>query len=108
MLEDEKKNEFIYVIMLSYILFGFGYIYLDKKYPNWFFALTIYFGFKWLFNYRKCTISYIEVKLSGVKKEEGYLYRFLNYLIDFRYDDHIYKMYVIQFLFIGYHYIKTG
>lgn len=104
-MNNEKKNseKLIHIIMMLYVSFGFGYICLDKKYPNWFFAITMYFGFKWLFNYRKCTISYIEVKLRGVKKEDGYLYRLLNYLIDFRYDAHIYKMYVIQCLFIGYH-----
>lgn len=39
--------------------------------------LAIYFMLKWIFSYRKCTISYLECKLRGVPKEEGYLNSFL-------------------------------
>lgn len=40
--------------------------------------ITAFFLIKWVTDYRKCTFSYVEVKLRGVKKEEGYL----NYLLD--------------------------
>ena len=40
-------------------------------------TVAMYFLFKWLMDYRKCTVSYIECKLRGVPKERGYLYRFL-------------------------------
>ena len=47
-------------------------------------ALTMigYFLFRWITNYRKCTISYLECKLRGVKKDDGYIYNILNQLFD--------------------------
>ena len=98
----------IHIIIISYILFGSTYILTDLRFPNWFFSLTLFFGFKWLFNYRKCTISYIEVKLRGVKKEEGYLYRLLDYIINFRNNKNINFVYIFQTVFILYHYVKTN
>jgi hypothetical protein len=49
-------------------------------------ALTacIYLLFKWVTNYRKCTASYLECKMRGVKKEQGYIYRYLNPIFDLR------------------------
>lgn len=79
---------------------------MDKILPEWFFAFTLFFGFKWLFNYRKCTISYIEIKLRGVKKEQGYLYRLLNTIVDYRYNPNVYFVYVFQLVFIIYQAIK--
>jgi hypothetical protein len=103
-----KMNiEYIYVLLFLYIVFGILYILFNLTYPPWFFALTLFFGFKWVFNYRKCTISYIEVKLRRVNKEEGYLYRFLKYMIDFRDNKLISIVYIFQILFIAYHFIKT-
>ena len=46
-------------------------------------TICIYLLFKWISDYRKCTISYIEIKLRNVKKEQGVLYNFLEDLIDF-------------------------
>lgn len=40
--------------------------------------------FKIAFGYKKCTLSYIEVKLRGVPKEEGYIYRLLDGFIELR------------------------
>jgi hypothetical protein len=41
-------------------------------------VITGYVLLRWLSDYRKCTFSYIEVKLRGVKKEQGYIYRGLD------------------------------
>ena len=103
-----KYCKFNYLLIISYLVFGFVCVMLDIQFPNWFFAFTLFFGFKWLFNYRKCTISYIEVKLRGVKKEDGYLYRLLNYIVDFRYDPNIYLVYPFMLIFIVYHGMKTN
>jgi hypothetical protein len=102
-----KSLEIIYIFVITYLVIGFAYVMCDIQFPNCFFALTMFFGFKWLFNYRKCTISYIEVKLRGVKKEEGYLYRFLNYIVDFRYNPNVYLVYPFMIVFIIYHGMKT-
>ena len=35
-------------------------------------VICFYFLFRWLTNYRKCTISFIECKTRGIKKEKGF------------------------------------
>lgn len=99
---------YVYYLIVINIIFGLVCMMLDKQFPNWFFALTLFFYFKWLFNYRKCTISYIEIKLRRVKKEDGYLYTLLNDIVDFRYDPYNYVGYFFATVFIVYHGIKTN
>lgn len=45
-------------------------------------TICIYLLIKWLSDYRKCTVSYIECKMRGVKKNEGYINRFIDPLIN--------------------------
>ena len=52
--------------------------------PQWYIAILLFIAFKVVFRYEKCTISYIEVKARGVKKEEGLLYNFLSGFQDIR------------------------
>jgi hypothetical protein len=52
--------------------------------PQWYIAILLFIAFKVVFKYEKCTISYIEVKARGVKKEEGVLYNFLSGFQDIR------------------------
>lgn len=91
------------IIVIIYILFGLTHIMLDIEFPYWFYGLTLFLGFKWMFNYRKCTFSYIEVKLRNVKKEEGYLYSFLEALVNFRNTQYIYAIFILQAIFILYY-----
>jgi hypothetical protein len=41
-------------------------------------AICIFLLIKWLSDYRKCTVSYLECKLRGVSKESGYIYMYLD------------------------------
>jgi hypothetical protein len=45
-------------------------------------VLCLYLLIKWLSDYRKCTVSFIECKLRGVKKENGYLNSYLDPIIN--------------------------
>ena len=58
-------------------------------------TICIYLLFKWVTDYRKCTISYIEIKLRNVEKEQGILYNFLEDLIDFNTCDYRYILYIL-------------
>lgn len=40
-------------------------------------TICIYLLIKWITDYRKCTLSYMECKIRGVKKTSGYLYNYL-------------------------------
>ena len=97
------------LVILIYFLLGIYFV-SENNIPEAYAMITMYLCFKWIFNYRKCTLSYYEIKLRGVKKEEGYLYRFLEQLVDLRYNQQfIYPMLVFQFLVIYlYYYYKRS
>ena len=58
-------------------------------------VICIYFLFRWITDYRKCTISFMECKLRGVKKEKGYLYQLINPIIDLNKSEYRYYIYVV-------------
>jgi hypothetical protein len=91
-------------LICAYFLLGiyFSMIRTNSKIPRWYFALVVYISFKLTFNYRKCTISYLEVKLRGVKKEEGYLYALLENVVDLRYDPFLISVITIFNTYIFY------
>lgn len=45
-------------------------------------TLGIFFLVKWWTDYRKCTLSYLECKLRGVKKEDGIINKTLDPIFD--------------------------
>lgn len=57
--------------------------------------ICIYLLFKWITNYRKCTLSYIECKIRKVKKENGYIYNFLEPIFDINKYKYKYLIYLI-------------
>lgn len=103
----ENRTEFteinIYnIIILFYFFIGFLYICKDKHlHPKY--ALVLAFcTIKMIFNYRKCTVSYYECKVRGVKREDGVLAGFLDYVVDLRYSKYnqlIYTVVIIYLLF---------
>lgn len=102
------KHQILQTVIHLYLLFGITWICLGKTYPKWFVVLTMFFGFKWIFNYRKCTISYLECKIRGVKRKDGYLNNLLDHIIDFRYDARIKYVIFFQVCFLTYQSYTVG
>ena len=96
------------IVVYSYLLIGILFILLNKNLNNLYIGLLIFFTFKVAFNYRKCTVSYIECKLRGVKKEKGYLNRFMDSIIDLRQQNESVFYYIASFLILFYHFIDKG
>jgi hypothetical protein len=90
---------FIYLIFL-FLLIGIIHILLNKKLNEYYMSILIFFLVKMIFNYRKCTISYIECKLRNVKKESGYINNFVNQIIDTRETNKIIFIYIYAFIII--------
>ena len=87
--------------MLEYLisLFLVASISIDNTYVNELsFTICIYLLFRFITNYRKCTLSYIECKIRRVPKEKGYLYNILNYIFD--YNKKEYRFIIYLFLVI--------
>lgn len=70
--------------------------------------LCCYFLLKWITNYRKCTVSYIECKIRKVKKENGYIYNILEEIFKLNETKNIMYIYIFTFiiLYINYNNLK--
>ena len=96
------NKEIIYLIVYLFLILGLIFIFLNKKLPTTYLVLLLFFLFKLIFNYRKCTFSYIECVLRGVKKDKGYLNTFLDTIIDIRYTNDIILLYLVSFYILLY------
>ncbi len=95
------------VIVLFYMIFGI-FLSLFKKIPQWYIVFLYFIVFKMVFNYDKCTISYWECKLRGVKKHNGYLYQFLDKFIRLRDTNFKYFIILVFTLSISIYYFNNG
>jgi hypothetical protein len=68
----------------GFVALGGAWAVVFRDIPQWYIAILLFIAFKVVFKYEKCTLSYIEVKARGVKKEEGVLYNFLSGFQDIR------------------------
>jgi hypothetical protein len=95
------------ILLIVYLFLFLGLILINNgsAIPRTYIGLLLFFLIKILFNYRKCTISYIECKLRKVKKEQGYLNRFLDSILDLRYTPHVYIMYFITAIILYYYFV---
>ena len=98
---------FVYLYLTVGIIAMTEIIKLPGRVQNIYIGLIIFILFKWLFNYRKCTISYIEYRLRNSKKEDCYLYRFMENLIDLRYTRHVRKYTLLAIIILfDFYFIK--
>jgi hypothetical protein len=100
----EIEQQLILFIVYYFIVIGFIIVILNKNLPRWYTGLVIFLLIKTIFNYNKCTFSYLECKLRNVKKEEGYIYNFLSNLINLRNTDHNLFIYFSGVLFLVYYF----
>lgn len=94
----------MFYFIIFYLLIGLLTIIHNRELHPVYLILLISFTIKIIINYRKCTLSYLECKLRGVKQEEGYLNNFFNRLFDIRNEeDKVYKIVLLlSFLIIYY------
>ena len=52
--------------------------------PQWFLAAFLFLALKMATGYEKCTLSYAECRLRGVRKERGWIYRPLHDVVTLR------------------------
>ena len=96
---DIYQNVYLAIAYL-YIVLGICFMAIDQHIPRQYMAIVVYFVFKMVTQYDKCTLSYIECKLRNVKKENGYLYDFLHSIVSLRDTPHANYFYIIAFIFV--------
>ena len=101
------NENLIHLIIKLFLSYGVYYMVLNLAIPTSYIKLLLFLFLKIVFDYTKCTISYIEVKLRGVKKEEGYLYNLLISLNNIRNHKDFLILFFIINIFIFYNFIKN-
>lgn len=96
------------LIVFAYVLYGILHVLFKKQVMQWYVVILYYIAFKMIFNYSKCTVSYVECKLRGVKKEDGYLYQFLDQFIRLRYCSKRSSFIFLYTILFSIHYFFTG
>ena len=74
----------MFYFIVIYLLYGFYHLIYNIELDSLYTLLLLFFTFKIIFDFRKCTLSYLECKIRGVKKEKGYLNQFFDKLFDIR------------------------
>jgi hypothetical protein len=97
-----NKNKNIYFILYIIIIIFLIYSILsnDKKIIEYSITISLFLIFKWGFDYHKCTFSYIECKIMNIKKEEGFIYNFMENIININKKDDKIKILVYFFIVI--------
>jgi len=98
-----KKN--ILILVYLYLIFGILIIILGYEFNKIYIFLILFICFKWIFNYRKCSFSRVECIIRRIKKDEGYLYNFLEIITDLRNDKHIYNFIKLVLIILFFHFI---
>lgn len=96
--------------VIPYIYLAIGYYFVLNNYnlDQDYVALLMFFTLKIILYYKKCTISYLECKIRGVKKEQGYLYRLLDGIISVRHTIHFPILIILASYIYYYHFIIKG
>jgi len=90
------------MIVYLYLLIGIISIVLKKPLPRTYIVVLVFMLFKIITDYRLCTLSYLEYKIRGVTRNEGYLNQFLDPIIDLRDTKHFYYIIVLSFIILYY------
>jgi len=88
------------IIIAVYLLIGVLYIFIDGGIPPNYSVIVVFCIMKAICNYKKCTISYLECKMRGVKRQDGILGSFLDYIVDLRNNDIVYILYFIGIVMV--------
>lgn len=102
-IELVKSKKLTYIILLLYVSYGMYIMITKKKIEHSYMIISFFMFFKIIMNYHQCTVSYIECKIRKVKKEEGYLFNFLNNFIQIR-NDKFFIFLIIYYIYLNYYY----
>ena len=95
------------IITWVFLLYGLINLLIGRRLEQWYIGILIFFFIKMVTNYRKCTISYLECKIRNVKKEEGFLNKFINSILNLRDSSECGFIYTFAIIILWYHYLPN-
>ena len=93
---------FVIIIIYLYLYYGLCKVY-NKQIINPLYLIILFGGIlKMAFDYRVCTVAYVECKLRAIPRESSIVNNILDPMIDMRYTDHTYPIYIFGFIILYY------
>lgn len=99
--------EIIFVYL--YLIYGLYKVCKNELLNPLYLVLLFAAMLKASFDYRVCTVAYAECKIRGISRELSIVNRLLDPIIDIRYTDHIYPIFIFSMIILSYNiywYIK--
>ena len=93
------------IFLYLYLLIGIYYIYFKKEIPMIYLVGLSFISFKVIFDYRVCSVAYLECKIREIKREDSLVNRFLDPIVDVRYTDHVYLLSMMTFVILFFNFI---
>ena len=100
MLKEFDEKSIYNILILVGIIIGILYKAVDNYIDPSYIVLVMFLTFKMLFNYKKCTFSYLECKIRKVKRQDGLLASFLDHVVDLRTSKYSFLLYVLSCFFL--------
>ena len=93
-----------FILVYFYLSIGIYCIYKNYNIDQNYMIILIFFLLKSMFDYRKCTVSYLETKLRSVKKKDGYLFTLMDDILNIRNTEHIGLIYIVCSVLLYYYF----
>lgn len=94
----------IYLMILLSILIKSSYCTKNHDLLKLNISICIFLLFRWVTNYKKCTLVYFECKIRNIKKEESFAYNILTQIIDINKKSNIEIFYLLISYLIFYNF----
>ena len=91
------------IFLYSYLFIGFLFTILEKDLHPIYLICLLFVSFKFIFEYRVCSVAYLECRMRDIKRDKSYMNKFLDPIVDLRYTDHVYTLSLLSFLILTYH-----
>ena len=99
-------NRYILIFLYLFLFHSIYLIIINGNIPFIYILIIGYPMIKATFDYRVCSVAYIECKFSSIKREESLVNKFLDPIVDLRYSDHIYPLFTISILILYISFIR--
>ena len=96
---------YLLIFLYTYLLLGLYLSFHKTRFNSLYLIALLFCSLKVITNYRVCSVAYLECRLRNVKREQSYMNKFLDPIVDLRYTDHAYLLGLLSFIILTYNLI---